>query len=192
VGQYPWDLGGVAGVRRFYERVWSLRKKVQDDVSDSDEVVLRLHQTIKKVAEDTEVYKFNTAISQIMILLNVLEKGSAVSKKTYETLVTLLAPYAPHLMEELWEALGHSNSVHTESWPQYDQGILDKAERIIVVQVNGKTRCSFSVSPTATDSEIQQQAKKLPLIKTYLQGKKISREIVVPNRLVNLVIEEND
>jgi leucyl-tRNA synthetase len=190
VGQYPWDLGGVAGVRRFYERVWGLRKKVAQDVTDSDEVLLRLHQTIKKVGEDTEVYKFNTAISQIMILLNVVEKEPAVSLKTYETLVTTLAPFAPHLMEEIWESLGHTASIHKENWPQYDQAILDKAVLTIVVQVNGKTRASFTVPPETDGSEITKQAKELPQIISHLEGKKLVREIVVPNRLINLVVDE--
>lgn len=189
VGQYPWDLGGVAGVRRFYERVWGLRKKVAQDATDSEEVLLRLHQAIKKVGDDTEVYKFNTAISQIMILLNVVEKEPAVSLKTYETIVTILAPFAPHLMEELWESLGHTESIHKENWPEYDQSILDTALLTIVVQVNGKTRASFTVPPETEEAEIKKLAKELPQIISHLEGKKVVREIVVPNRLINLVVE---
>jgi len=190
VGQYPWDLGGIAGIRRFYERVWSIRNKVKEDVIDSEAVTLALHQTIKKMGEDIELYKFNTAISQCMIFLNILEKEEVVSTKTYKTLLALLAPFAPHLMEEIWEQLGNITSIHLESWPAYDTSVLDTALITIVVQVNGKMRDTFT-TPQGIDKEAMiVRAKELPIVKKYLEAQTSVREIVVPNRLVNFTFPE--
>jgi leucyl-tRNA synthetase len=189
VGQYPWDLGGIAGVRRFLERVWNLAEKVRDDAATADEVTLALNQTVKKVGEDAEAFKFNTAISQMMVMVNLLEKQEAVSKETYETLLTVLAPFAPHLTEELWETLGHKESIHLAPWPTYDATIIAGAEVTIAVQVNGKTRGTFTSAPDASKNDLIEAAKGEQSVASHLEGKNIVREVVVPGRLVNFVVK---
>lgn len=187
VGQYPWDMGGIAGVRRFFERIWYLQERVQDDATESKESILKLHQAIKKVGNDIDAFKFNTAISQMMILVNALEKETSLSKKTYETVLKLLAPFAPHLTEELWEILGHDTSVHTVDWPEYDETILQNAIVTIVVQVNGKVRGSFEADPGISEEQMKETAKKVDTVIAHLTGD-VLREIVVPGKLVNFVV----
>jgi leucyl-tRNA synthetase len=189
VGQYPWDIGGMVGVRRFYERIWGLFEQVSSDAKESQEVTLLLHQTIKKVGEDTESYKFNTAISQLMILVNLLEKEEHLKKETYDTILKMLAPFAPHLTEELWEMTGHSTSVHKETWPDFDEEILRSAQVTVAVQVNGKTRGTFTVAPNTAEEELVAIAKTLETVTAHMANKRIVREIIVPNRLVNFVVD---
>jgi leucyl-tRNA synthetase len=189
VGQYPWDLGGIAGVRRFLERVWHLAEKIDEKTEVSEELSLLLHQTIKKVGNDIEAYKFNTAISQMMILLNRLEKEERISNDIYETLLKLLAPFAPHLTEELWEKTGHENSIHLEKWPDFDESILKKAKVVIVVQVNGKVRDKFEVEAGLSEEDLTQKAKTLENVKRNIAGGEIVKEVVVPDKLVNFVVK---
>lgn len=190
VGQYPWDMGGIAGIRRFLERVWTLKDKVGEGDSDGDDdTMLLLNQTIKKVGEDVGVLKFNTAISQMMVCINALEKKGQIQRNIYETFIRILAPFAPHLTEELWEALGHKDSIHIEQWPTYDKAIIEKAMVTIVVQVNGKTRGTFEASPDCDEETLKKLAKEVRGIDTHLSGKNIVREIVVPRRLVNIVVK---
>jgi leucyl-tRNA synthetase len=189
VGQYPWDLGGIAGVRRFLERVWNMREKVSDSGEVSEPTMLVLQQTIKKVGEDIEALKLNTAISQLMILVNVLEKCSTIPTPVYESLLRIIAPFAPHLTEELWALVGHTTSIHSEPWPQYDPNIIATAAVTIPVQVNGKTRGTFTAPPTITKDEMLTQARSVDTVQSWLTGRTIVREIVVPGRLVNLVVE---
>lgn len=187
VGQYPWDLGGIAGVRRFLERVWQLRENIGATELPAPAAVL-YHQTIKKVTEDIPAFKFNTAISKLMILLSTLEKLSAVPVSVYENLVRLVAPFAPHLAEELWEACGHRTSVHTEAWPAYDASVIERAAVTIVVQVNGKMRGSFIAEPDAEEATLVATAQGLPNVATFLTDVTVARTIVVPGRLVNFVV----
>ncbi len=199
VGQYPWDLGGIAGVRRFLERVWNLREQVtvdgEGDLNDissttvlSPEALILLHRTIKKVGEDIRAFKFNTAISQMMILVNAFEKEHTIPVSAYESLIRILAPFAPHLTEELWETLGHSTSVHSEAWPACDERILAQAQVTIVVQVNGRVRGSFRVEQDTDSTTLCTMARALPRVAEHLKGVEQVKEIVVPGRLINFVI----
>lgn len=190
VGYYPWDLGGIAGVRRFLERVWSMRERVDTDVTKDTnaDVLLLLHQTIKKVGEDIQSFKCNTAVSQMMILVNALEKLDAIPTSIYEPLIRLLAPFAPHITEELWESLGHTTSVHTETWPTYDKTMLARAHITVTVQVNGKMRATFTTSPDTDDASLVAQAKVHPGVVAHIKDAQIAREIVVKGRVVNFVL----
>jgi leucyl-tRNA synthetase len=200
VGQYPWDLGGIAGVRRFLERVWNMRERCQlsgvscqvagEPVSCKlkPESLLLLHQTIKKVGDDIQAFKFNTAISQMMILVNALEKLDHVPTPVYESLIRILAPFAPHLTEELWESLGHTTSIHLEPWPSYDESVLASAQVTIAVQVNGKVRDTFTTAPDTAKEVLLTTARALPKLEQWLTGKDVVKEVVVPNRLVNFVV----
>ena len=190
-----WSTDHMVGARRFLEKVYGLHeqgpgKGEQGTGSDDDdkETMLLLHQTIKKVGADIEQFSFNTAISQLMILVNHLDKLDTVPSDVLATLTRLLAPFAPHLSEELWEQLGHTESVHDAQWPTYDEAVLAGAEVTIAVQVNGKVRDTFTIAPETSKEELLSTAKALEKILPWLEGKSIKKEIVVPNRLVNIVV----
>jgi leucyl-tRNA synthetase len=190
VGQYPWDLGGIAGIRRFLERVHRLRRRVAPSIDGTidDTIERALHQTIKKVTDDALQYKFNTAISAMMVLVNALEKEKDVPAEVYSTLLRLLAPFAPHLTEELWEDTGHTTSIHTESWPEYDESKLEGDTMQIVVQVHGKTRGTIEVARSTAEADIIAQAKTCEIVSRHLEGKEVKKEIYVKGRLVNVVV----
>ena len=179
-----WSTDHMVGTRRFLERVYGLRESVKDD---GEVNVVLLHKTIKKVGEDIASFNFNTAISQLMILVNDMEKRTSVQGAEYKTLLTLLAPFAPHLTEELWEQLGHTTSIHKEAWSVYDETKLQDAVATIVVQINGKVRGFFTVAPETGEAELKKSAKEVATVIPHLEGKEIVREIVVPGRLVNFV-----
>lgn len=182
---YPWDPNGVVGVRRFLERIWKLQGKVSD--TEQEESVL-LHKTIKGITEDILEYKFNTAISKMMILLNAWDKEESISKKNYGVLLKLLAPFAPHIAEELWHALGRENSIHLESWPVYDTEKTVSETATIAIQVNGKVRGEITVSREATEEEVRDLALSEKTLEPYISGKEIKRFIYVPGKLLSIVV----
>jgi leucyl-tRNA synthetase len=195
-GSYPWDPNGVVGIRRFLERVWklALREPKFRSASESKFVSLRatglesqLNKTIKKVSEDIEALKYNTAISALMILLNTATKLDTVSQEEYETILKLLAPFAPHITEELWANLGHKTSIHLEPWPHFDPSTIQADMVTIVVQVNGKVRAEFQAEPAIAEAEATKRAQELAQIKKWLDGKQIKKIIFVPGKLVNIV-----
>lgn len=183
VSNYPWNPDGVVGVRRFLERTWRVKPRTSDVLG----VETMLHKTIKKVSEDVPMQKFNTAIAQMMIFLNVVEKNG-VGKRQWETFLRLLAPFAPHIAEELWQELGHKASIHKEKWPKFDAKKLLEETVTIAIQINGKTRGEVSVETDASKDVVEQVAREA--VKERLDGKTITRTVVVPNRLVNFVVFE--
>ncbi|NBD74362.1 class I tRNA ligase family protein [Patescibacteria group bacterium] len=187
-GNYPFDLGGIAGMRRYLERVVRLSERIGESVEPDRDTERLLHQTIKKVGEDIEAYKFNTAIAQLMTLLNHLEKHAGVSAQTYLTYLRLLAPFAPHLTEELWEGAGQTSSIHLEPWPTFDAEKLAAAEVTIVVQINGKVRAHFTADPDLAKDEAISRALEHPTIKGKLGHAAPAKTIYVPGKLVNLVV----
>jgi leucyl-tRNA synthetase len=145
--QISWSTASISGVRRFIEKVWKLREKVVKRVENQDETKIALkviHKIIKKVTEDIEAMRFNTAISAMMIAVNDLEKLSQISKENYQLLLQLLAPFAPHFTEELWSGLGNKKSIHISKWPKYEAKFIIDDEVNIMVQVNAKVRERFS------------------------------------------------
>lgn len=179
-----WKTSSLIGARRFLERVWRLNDGFPKPVTS--EVVERiLHQTIKKVGEDIQNFKFNTAISQMMIFVNEAEK-SGITKEQYQSFVALLAPFAPHITEDIWHALGNETSVHVAAWPSYDESKLLADEVTIVVQVNGKARATLNLSRDTAKDAVEKAAQEA--VEKWLDGKAPSKVIFVPNRLVNLVI----
>lgn len=191
VANYPWTMGGIVGIRRFLEKVWRLSEKTKADSVLPQETTTQLHKTIKKVGEDIVHFKFNTAISQLMILVSHLEKLDVVPQDVYNTLLQLLAPFAPHLTEELWEKAGHTHSIHGEEWPSFDQENIVESSSTIVIQINGKVREEMVIESDLTEDEIATRAKALPNIAKYLTDRKIQKHIYVEGRLINFVLVGN-
>lgn len=186
-----WNTQGVTGTRRFLEKVWKLSSKVTNDqrlTTNDKNTESLLHQTIKKVTEDIETFKFNTAISTLMILVNALEKETSIQHSTFKILLTLLAPFAPHIAEELWSRLGEKNSIFLAPWPKYDAKKIMTEIVKIAVQVNGKVRATIELSPEATEDEAKQIALADQNIKTFVSGKTVRKFIYVPGRIINFVV----
>jgi leucyl-tRNA synthetase len=147
-----------------------------------------LHQTIKKVGDDIESFGFNTAISAMMIFVNHLSKQSVRPKSVIEKFVLILAPFAPHIAEELWEKLGHTNTLAYEHWPEYDRELIKEKEIELAVQVNGKIRDRIVVSAEADDGQIKQKALASEKVIAAMAGKEAKKIIVIKSRLVNIVV----
>lgn len=181
-----WNTESMIGPRRFIERVWNLRSKVKKGEANS-EIDSLVHKTIKKVGDDIVVMGFNTAISTLMILLNALEKEEFVSKEHYKILLQLLAPFAPHVSEELWTLEGNKKSIHQSKWPEFDPKKLVSTSFNIVVQINGKVRASF-ISDSDNEEIVKKYALEHPVIVKWLAGKEPVRIIYVAQKLVNIVV----
>ncbi len=181
-----WNTDGIIGPRRFLERVWRLQEKIYKKATDTVLESL-VQKTIKKVSADIEAMQFNTAISAMMILVNSLEKAEKISAELYEILLQLLAPFAPHITEEIWHTLGHTKSIHLTPWPKTDETKIQKEEVTIIVQVDGKMRDSFQAMPTLGEQEAVKQAKNLASVQKWLLQKTVARIVYVPGRLVNIV-----
>ena len=185
----PWSTAGLTGVVRFLERCWALGEKPVTDAAPADRELERLlHKTVKKVSADTGSMNYNTAISQMMVYSAALAKLDAIPRSLFEPLVLMLAPYAPHLAEELWQRLGHGDSLVAAAWPTFDPRLCEDEEDTIVVQVNGKLRADFK-APKGTGREaLESLARGLPRVREHLDGKTVAKVVVVPGRLVNFVV----
>jgi len=182
VSSYPWNPDAVVGVRRFLERVCRLSEKFLEEGGSE----AALHKTIKKMSDDIPKLKFNTAISALMIFVNEAEK-KGMTKDQFARFVRVLAPFAPHVSEELWEQLGNTESIHLESWPTYEEQYLIDDTVSMAIQIDGKTRGEVSVATDADKETIEAAAREV--VSARLEGQKIARVIVVPKRLVNFVLE---
>jgi leucyl-tRNA synthetase len=189
----PWSTRGVEGVTRFLERAWRLMVNEEGHVSGSVvetvpplEQQRLLHQTIKKVTEDIEALRFNTAISQMMVFTNEMTKAEQRSRGLLEPFVLILAPFAPHLAEELWEVLGHQPSVSQQPWPIFDPALTVSDRLTIPIQVNGKLRAKLDVGTDATREQVEGLA--FGQIAEWLQGKEPKKIIYVEKKLMNFVV----
>lgn len=186
----PWSTTGLSGVWRFLDRVWRLGDdRTISDEPASPELRKVLHKTIKKVTQDTASLNFNTAISQMMVLVNELYKIDTLPREVWETLILLLGPYVPHLAEELWQRAGHEPSVANVPWPTYDEALTIDNEIEIVLQVNGKVRSRISMSKDVSKDDLLAAAKADEKLQEWIGGKEIVKEIVVPGKLVNIVVK---
>lgn len=185
----PWATAGLVGVSRFLEKAWALSERALVDAAPSAESLKLLHKTVKKVSGDTATLNFNTAIAAMMIYVNEIQKLETLPRRLYEPLVLMLAPYAPHLAEELWERAGHGKSLAREAWPSWDESLCVDDTKEIVVQVNGKIRDRFSAAAGTAKDELEKTALGLPKIKEWTQGKQIVKVVVVPDKLVNIVVK---
>jgi leucyl-tRNA synthetase len=182
LSNYPWDIGGIAGIRRFLERVYGLGEHIGEE---SVETTKLLHKTIQKVRDDIEQFKFNTAISALMIFINHAEKAG-ISKESYHTFLKLLAPFAPHLTEELWHEAGNSGSIHIETWPTPDAALLADDTVTLSVQVNGKMRGTIAVPHNASEEAVRAVLQRDAILATKLPTE-ITRVIFVPNKIINII-----
>jgi leucyl-tRNA synthetase len=189
-----WSTNGLDGARRFLDRVWrllieedgSLTSKIVDH-DDSGKLEKVYHQTVKKVTENYEELKFNTAISQLMVFINEAYKAETLPKPYIEGFVKLLSPVAPHICEELWEKLGHTETIAYETWPAYDEAKLVDNEVEIVIQINGKVKAKVMVPTDITKEQLQEIAMEDDTIKKQIGGKTVRKVIAVPGKLVNIV-----
>ena len=180
-----WSEDGVKGCRRFLERVWKLQTIMTDEEGYSADMETKMHQTIKKVSQDFESLKYNTAIAAMMALINDFYKKNAVTKGEYKTLITLLNPVAPHITEELWQIIGGEGRVYETAWPEYDEAKTVESTVEIAVQINGKTRATMMIGKEDARDDVLAKAKEN--IADKLEGKNIIKEIYVPGRIVNIV-----
>jgi len=184
----PWDTNGLEGCFRFLSRAWRLLEKGAPETASSQDPFQRLrHQSIKKVTQDIEGMRFNTAIAQLMIYVNELLKGSPTGEDL-ETLAKLLSPFAPHLAEEAWARLGHPQTLTYARWPQWEEAQLADAVFTLAVQVNGKLRGTVSLPMDVEKGAALEAAKGVENVQRYLEGKTVFKEIYVPKKLVNLVV----
>ncbi len=181
---------GITGIRRFLDRVWTLAHQAREAVAGPlpAAVEQKLHQTIRKVTIDTEALAYNTAIAAMMEYVNLVRETAAGGTAAIEPLVVLLAPYAPHLAEELWSVLGHEPSIFQASWPSYDPALAAAGEVEVVVQVNGKVRGRVTVNRGAGEAHVLEQALKDESVRKFVDGKPVRKTIYVQDRLLNLVV----
>jgi leucyl-tRNA synthetase len=195
----PWSTKGVNGVRNFLDRVWRLMIDTQSDGNDlldciqdvepTPEQNRVLHSTIMQVTKDIETLGFNTPIARMMEFVNFFTKESVRPKRAMEALVLLLAPYAPHIAEELWHALGHDQSLTYAPWPTYDEAMTRTSEIEIPLQINGKVRAKVMVPADATVEQMEAAGRNHEKINEWLEGKAIVKAIVIPGRMVNFVVK---
>jgi len=193
MGEYsqggPWSPTGILGIKRFLDGIYTKFSIFNFKFSNTKDQELQklLHQTIKKVGEDIENFRFNTAISALMILWNKL-KNQNFEKDNVETFLKLLSPFAPHFAEELWSKLGNKKSIHLEPWPKYEEQLLEAGEYELIIQVNGKMRDKVKVSKKLEQPEIEKLVLSREIVKKYIGTNAIKKVIFVPNRLINIVI----
>lgn len=192
----PWSSKGIEGIKRFLDRVWRMYTEPNGKLSAAivEESLSRqqaqlLHRTIKKVREDIESLSFNTAIAQLMIFANEFSRMERRPRQAMEQFVLLLAPFAPHLAEELWSILGHRPSVVDQAFPMWDEHLIQDEEVEIVIQVNSKIRAKLLVPASADGDELRQHALACADVQRYIAGKSIKKVITVPGKLVNILTD---
>jgi leucyl-tRNA synthetase len=185
----PWDSKGIVGSKRFIERIYHLILESDFQKTQNKELAFLLNKTIKKVGEDIESMKFNTSISSLMILVNSFsENASALTKDDIKKFLIILSPFAPHLAEELWEAMGFRGLCAKQSWPEYDASLIKQDKVLVVVQVNGKFRDKIEVATGANQKEVEALVLASPKVKPWIDAKEFKKVIFVPDKLINIVV----
>jgi leucyl-tRNA synthetase len=185
----PWNTESIIGSRRFIERVWRLHKKVVKKLqAEEKKYEYTLHKTIEKVTKDIESFSYNTALSALMILLNEIEKQEHIEQKDYELFLRILNPFAPHITEEIWSMLGHTDFLVNHLWPKADPKKMLSTHVHIVIQINGKVRAEADIETDSSEEIVKKQALNLPKIQTLVGNTPIKKVIYVKNRLINIVI----
>ena len=193
----PWSTKGLQGCYRFLNKLWSIivddngnlsSKIVDKDEEDKDTLFLH-HQTIKKLADDIENLHFNTAVSQLMIYCNHLQKCNTISKKLIEELVVILSPFVPHLSEEFWSLLGHSETLTYQSWPHFDDNFMRANNRFYSTWLDGKLRANINIAKDSDEKDVVSEALSLDNVEKYTSDGNIVKTIYIPNRLLNFVVK---
>ncbi|MGB5810668.1 MAG: leucine--tRNA ligase [Polyangiales bacterium] len=183
----PWSTASIAGVRRFLDRTFAVIQRAED-IAPDDAMIRLTHRTIRKVTEDIDTMRFNTAISAMMVLTNELTKLDSVPRSSAEILTLLVHPFAPHLGEELWEMLGHPASVQVHPWPVFDPALCEEDQVEVPVQVNGKVRGRVTLPKTATEEQALSAALAIAQVSGQLEGKELRKTIWVPGKILNLIV----
>jgi len=190
--EIAWSTDNMVGSRRFLDKVWKLQEKISLKKSSSDvsreNFEILLNKTIKKVTEDILNFGFNTAISAFMILINLAEK-TEVTKKEYEIILKLLAPFAPHMTEEIWANLGNKKSIHLEKWPEYDEKKVVSEKIVIMVQINGKPRASFEMPLGSNQTEVEKAAFAREDVSKWLVGKEIKKKMFIKEKILSIITD---
>src|SRR3989339_408237 len=184
----PWSTDGVRGLRRFLDRVWNLYKKVNSDDGLKADYEATLHKTVKKVGEDLENLRFNTAIAKMMELVNEFSKADEIRHKDFELFLKILFPFAPHIAEELWSKLGNKKFLSLAGWPEYDEAKTVDSKITVVAQINGKVRASFEFDAGISEQEVIKIVLENEVIKKWLDGKEPKKIIYVEGKLVSIVV----
>lgn len=180
-----WNTDGLVGTRRFLERVWRAKEIIGED---NKEIDILVNKTIKKITEDIENFRFNTSVSSMMILVNSMESVPSFSLQNYKDFLKILAPFAPHMTEELWHELGESESIHLAPWPKFDESKIKDEKIKIAVQVNGKVRAEIEISPDDTEEVVKNLALSNESVAEYTKDKEIKKFIYVKGKIVNIVV----
>ena len=191
IGDYekvaPWNTSSIKGCKRFADRIWNMQDMLVDGDLYSEDIESSVHKTIKKVSEDIENMKFNTAIAALMSLVNELYDKKSINKAEYKTILILLNPFAPHITEEIWQQCEFGGMLNEQEWPSFDESKCVDDTIEIAVQISGKVKSRISIPVNADKDEIIAMAKEDPTIKAILEGKTIIKEICVPGKIVNIV-----
>lgn len=185
----PWSKSSIKGCKRFLDRVWALQDSVIEGEEYRAELLSNMHKTIKKVSEDIENLKFNTAIAAMMTLLNDVTALGTINRAEFRTFLILLNPFAPHTTEEMYEMMGYEGVLNEQKWPEYEEALCIDQTVEIVCQINGKVKAKLNIAIDANQDSVIAQAKTEPEIVKLLEGKTIIKEIYVKGRLVNLVVK---
>ena len=185
----PWTDDGIKSINKFYNRIVKLVENIDEKEKEIPELEVSLHKTIKAVRTDIEKFQFNTCISRIMEYTNALSKHDKITRKYIENLILLLAPFAPHITEELWESIGNPYSVYNQSYPEYDEEKTKDESKTIGIQVNGKLRGEVSVTESDTEDSVKEKVLSEENIKKYTDEKEIVKFIYVPNKIVSIIVK---
>jgi leucyl-tRNA synthetase len=188
-----WNEDNIVGVYRFLEKVWRIRVNAEltrnyAEHTQKNSVKNILHKTIKKVTNDIENLRYNTAVSSMMILANEIEKIKEIEKEDYQAFLKLLSPFAPHITQELWEQLGNDSLIQNEKWPEYDENLTKDNTHTIALQVNGKVRSEIEIEDCLSEEEIKNLALQDEVVKKWVGENEPKKIIYVKNRLVNIVV----
>jgi leucyl-tRNA synthetase len=184
----PWSTQGIAGIKRFLDRVWRISESPLSDGEPPAELVKLLHQTIRKVSQDTATLQLNTAIAQMMIFATEIGRQEVLHRSLWDPFVRILSPYAPHLAEELWEKLGGKPSVSFQPYPEWDEELAREEVLTVVYQIDGKLRAKEELPAGLAEAELERRALEHPRIRELLGQVSPLKVIVVPDKLVNIVV----
>ncbi|MBU0546787.1 leucine--tRNA ligase [Patescibacteria group bacterium] len=184
-----WNTQGVSGVYRFLDRIWNLVEECKNNTKSDDEAIKLIHKLNKKIDEDLENIKFNTAIAAFMEFLNFATANKEkIGQDIVERIVLLLAPFAPHISEELWHSSAHSDSVHQQKWPQYDSKMIREERINLIIQINGKVRDKIEIETGLSEKEATKMALSQEKVKTWIKNQEIKKVIFIPDQIINFVI----